>query len=75
MLIILFEITSFHQMDDGPTPFLRLPNPPRGSKRLLEMRNAVLAWTSSGPPIIRRCDVVIERGMRIAVRGPNGAGT
>ena len=63
-----------YQVVDEPAPFLRLPNPPRGSQRLLQLRDAVIAWTPSSEPIIRKCDFVIERGMRIAVRGPNGAG-
>eukprot|EP01036_Dinobryon_divergens_P028535 gene28535-37493_t len=62
------------QVVDEPPPFLRLPNPPRGSQRLLQLRDAVIAWTPTSEPIIRKCDFVIERGMRIAVRGPNGAG-
>lgn len=62
-------------MDDGPIPVLRLPKPPRGTQRLLELRNAVLGWTKESAPTIRKChNIVIERGMRIAVRGPNGAG-
>jgi ATP-binding cassette subfamily F protein 3 len=77
---------------DRPPPSLVLPRPPRGSKVLLEMKNAVISWVPKQPlssssssnevistpakltPIINDCTVTIERGMRIAVRGPNGAG-
>lgn len=70
---------------DRPPPSLVLPKPPRGSKVLLEMKNAVISWTPKSPdnsaaaaakstPIITDCTITIERGMRIAVRGPNGAG-
>lgn len=73
---------------DKPPPTLILPRPPRGSKVLLEMKNAVISWVPKSPttdgtttstpakmaPIISDCTVTIERGMRIAVRGPNGAG-
>ena len=65
---------------DGPTAMLKLPEPPRGTKLLLELRNADLAWpvregvSTPSTPILADCNVVIERGMRIVVRGPNGAG-
>eukprot|EP01038_Epipyxis_sp_PR26KG_P010570 gene10570-14198_t len=70
---------------DGPPPVLRLPPPPRGSQKLLELRDVSLAWKTEDenndnnnqtPPkmIINNCNVKIERGMRIVVRGPNGAG-
>jgi ATP-binding cassette, subfamily F, member 3 len=67
-------------VSDGPVPKLRLPNPPRGSKKLLEIRDGVVAWPnddgdlSTAAPIIRDFSISIERGMKIAVRGPNGAG-
>lgn len=88
-------------ISDGPKAVLKLPNPPRGSKKLLELKNVKLAWTEKDPTgtdstittsstsneknvpfipttpvsfIIKECNIRIERGMRIAVRGPNGAG-
>jgi ATPase subunit of ABC transporter with duplicated ATPase domains len=66
-------------ISDGPTPVLRLPPPPRGSAKLLELKDVKLAWPAAkadatSPFIIRDCSLRIERGMRIAVRGPNGAG-
>ena len=65
---------------DGPAPVLRLPTPPRGTKKLLELRNVQLSWpakegvAAASGPIISDCSLVIERGMRVVVRGPNGAG-
>ena len=66
-------------ISDGPTPVLRLPPAPRGSAKLLELKDVKLAWPAAkadatSPFIIRDCSLRIERGMRIAVRGPNGAG-
>lgn len=67
-------------VSDGPAPKLRLPTPPRGSKKLLEIKEGVVAWPSesgglsNAAPIIRDITLTIERGMKIAVRGPNGAG-
>lgn len=77
---------------DGGSPAegrLCFPVPPRGSKRLLELRHVDLVWAALDPhglthankgPVTPRSAVVadvclsIERGMRIVVRGPNGAG-
>lgn len=62
---------------DGPTAFLRLPKPPRGSQLLLELTDADVAWNKPEgglQPIFTGVSLRIERGMRIAVRGPNGAG-
>eukprot|EP01041_Mallomonas_annulata_P002410 gene2410-4679_t len=65
---------------DGPTPVLKLPEPPRGTKDLLELKNVDLAWpkkegvAEASGNIISDVNIKIERGMRIVVRGPNGAG-
>ena len=89
-------------ISDGPKAVLKLPNPPRGSKNLLQLKDVKLAWPTvttpsnsasdvnddknlksnsdvafiptNAPYIIKECNILIERGMRIAVRGPNGAG-
>ncbi|KAJ1424701.1 ABC transporter [Ochromonadaceae sp. CCMP2298] len=76
-------------ISDGPAPVLKLPTPPRGSKTLLSLKGASLAWPAAkgGPTVVDGAEVAqqqpfiiqgasieIERGMRIAVRGPNGAG-
>lgn len=67
---------------DGPTPKLILPPPPRGTKNLLQLVDATLAWpmqanvdpSAGTPAVLKDVNILIERGMRIVVRGPNGAG-
>jgi ATPase subunit of ABC transporter with duplicated ATPase domains len=66
---------------DDPLPVLKLPNPPRGSQRLMELKGCTLGWPASrndpdapAPTVLSGVNLVVERGMRIAVRGPNGAG-
>jgi ATP-binding cassette subfamily F protein 3 len=76
------------KVGDGPMPVLKLPTPPRGSQKLLELKGCTLAWPAkvladgeenipgedAPPSILKDCNLVITRGMRVVVRGPNGAG-
>lgn len=78
------------KIGDGPMPVLKLPTPPRGSLQLLELKGCTLAWPAkvapegtvqdlelesvTPPSILKDCNLVIRRGMRMVVRGPNGAG-
>jgi len=72
------------KMQAAPKAVLRLPAPPRGSQRLLELKGCTLAWPSSSavsggdasspPSILSDVSITINRGSRIVVRGPNGAG-
>jgi ATP-binding cassette subfamily F protein 3 len=60
---------------DGPQVHLKLPRPPRGSQLLLELTDADVTWSKTDgakEPIFTGINLRIERGMRIAVRGPNG---
>ena len=79
------------KIQEGPKPYLRLPTPPRGSENLLELKGCTLAWPTKGtakdtppvdaaavvtaPSILSDVTLTINRGSRIVVRGPNGAGT
>ena len=76
------------RMQEAPRAVLRLPAPPRGSQRLLELKGCTLAWPSSAgagaavgaagapppPTVLTDVSLTISRGSRIVVRGPNGAG-
>ena len=78
------------KIQEGPKPYLRLPSPPRGSENLLELKGCTLAWPTKGtakdtppvdpsvavaaPSILSDVSLTINRGSRIVVRGPNGAG-
>jgi ATPase subunit of ABC transporter with duplicated ATPase domains len=76
------------KMQAAPKAVLRLPAPPRGSQRLLELKGCTLAWPSSSavgvgdassppsapPSVLSDVSLTINRGSRIVVRGPNGAG-
>lgn len=57
---------------DGPRPKLILPPPPRGAQKLLEIKDGSVGWPGSAP-IIKDINLVLHRGMKIAVRGPNGS--
>ena len=72
------------KIQEGPKPVLKLPTPPRGSQRLLELKGCTLAWPTKGtakdapaeaaaaPSILKDVSLTINRGSRIVVRGPNG---
>ncbi len=72
------------KIKEGPKAFLKLPTPPRGSQRLLELKGCTLAWPTKGtakdvpeegapaPSILKDVSLTIDRGSRIVVRGPNG---
>jgi ATP-binding cassette subfamily F protein 3 len=63
------EFVAAPQADKRPR--LRLPDPPDGAAVALELRGATLGWTT---PLLRDVDLVVERGMRLALIGPNGCG-
>ena len=60
------------QTSDGPKPVLILPKPPAGTpKELLTMKEVELCWQDA--VVLSAVSLKVEKGMRIAVRGPNGA--
>lgn len=53
-------------------PVLRLPNPPRSiGDVLLSLRNAKAGYEN---PLVSNVNLKITRGMKLLIRGPNGAG-
>ncbi|NOY26101.1 MAG: ABC-F family ATP-binding cassette domain-containing protein [Oligoflexia bacterium] len=54
-------------------PRLRLPDAPPGALVALTLRGVDLGWPD-GPVVVGGVDLVLERGMRLAVLGPNGCG-
>jgi ATPase subunit of ABC transporter with duplicated ATPase domains len=57
-------------------PSLVLPDPPKGiGEELLVLKGADVGWVEEGaPPILEGIDLVVNRGMKLILRGPNGAG-
>ena len=57
-------------------PSLVLPSPPKGiGERLLALENAEIGYgEEDGGAILKNIDLVIYRGMKLILRGPNGAG-
>ena len=54
-------------------PELVLPDPPRAvGESLLSLHNANVGW--SGLPLVSNIDLDIQKGMKILLRGKNGAG-
>jgi ATPase subunit of ABC transporter with duplicated ATPase domains len=54
-------------------PTLVLPDPPQAiGESLLSLKNAHVGWTSS--PLVSNIDFDIQKGMKILLRGANGAG-
>ena len=55
-------------------PSLVIPHPPKGiGEKLLELESADIGY-EDGKPLLKGIDFVINRGMKIILRGPNGAG-
>jgi len=54
-------------------PRLRLPDAPPGPLEAVTLRGVSLGWPG-GPAVLEQVDLVLERGMRLAVLGPNGCG-
>ena len=59
-------------------PSLVLPSPPKGiGEKLLVLENADIGYSAeedSAGAILKNIDLVIYRGMKLILRGPNGAG-
>jgi ATP-binding cassette subfamily F protein 3 len=56
-------------------PSLVLPDPPKGiGETLLALEEADIGYGEGGKPILEGIDLVINRGMKLILRGPNGAG-
>ncbi|MEZ4235469.1 MAG: ABC-F family ATP-binding cassette domain-containing protein [Myxococcota bacterium] len=63
---------------DAPLPEpkrarIRLPEAPAGAHDALGLVDATLAY-EDGPPVLSHVDLGLERGVRIALLGPNGCG-
>jgi ATP-binding cassette subfamily F protein 3 len=54
-------------------PRLHLPEAPGCAKEVLTLREASVGW-EPGTDILTHVDLIMERGQRIAVLGPNGCG-
>lgn len=60
-------------VDQRFRPHLRLPDPPSAANEiLLELKGANIGHVS-GEPLISNVDLQIRRGMKVLIRGPNGA--
>ena len=56
-------------------PSLSLPDPPKSiGEVLLEVRNANIGHDPEAPPLLHNISFEVKRGMKIILRGPNGAG-
>ncbi len=56
-------------------PTLVLPEPPKSmGDVLLELQNANIGYDAEGAPLLKNISLEITRGMKIILRGPNGAG-
>lgn len=56
-------------------PSLVLPEPPKSmGDVLLELRSADIGYSPEGPPLLENMSFEVTRGMKIILRGPNGAG-
>lgn len=53
-------------------PSLRFPRPQFCEMRMITLAGA--AWGWNGRPLYSGCSVEVERGMRLAILGPNGCG-
>ncbi len=54
-------------------PHLHLPEAPPGALEPVRLRDASFGWPD-GPAVIEHVELTLERGMRLAVLGPNGCG-
>ena len=66
------EIVDAPERPDG-LPRFRLPEAPESSYQVLELIQASVGWPG-GDPIVKAVDLSLERGMRLALLGPNGCG-
>ncbi|MEM6929610.1 MAG: ATP-binding cassette domain-containing protein, partial [Myxococcota bacterium] len=54
-------------------PRIRLPEPPAGGQQVMTLIDADLGWEAD-QPILQGVNLTVERGMRLALLGPNGCG-
>jgi ATP-binding cassette subfamily F protein 3 len=59
------------KVDDLKLKF-SFPDPPRSSRLVIEMDDAVIGY--DGTPVLSGVSLVVERGQKLALVGPNGAG-
>lgn len=56
---------------------LKLPSAPPCFTDVITVENVATGWGNpedGRPPIVKNVDVVIQKGQRVLVLGPNGAG-
>ena len=59
----------------GRKPELVLPPPPKPlGQELLSIENASIGHDPNEEPLLKNIDLAITRGMKLLLRGPNGAG-
>eukprot|EP00899_Mesostigma_viride_P021830 jgi/Mesvir1/29649/Mv21492-RA.3 len=63
-----------HQPGDARAMALKLPHPPACHREVLKCRNLAIGYGGSSPVLVKDVDLVIERGQRMLVLGPNGCG-
>jgi ATP-binding cassette subfamily F protein 3 len=59
----------------GRKPELVLPPPPKpNGEELLKIEGASIGHDPNEEPLLKNIDITIKRGMKLLLRGPNGAG-
>ncbi len=54
-------------------PRIQLPEPPPGGQQVMTLTDADLGWEAD-QPVLQGVNLSLERGMRVALVGPNGCG-
>ena len=52
---------------------LNLPEPPPSGNEAIELNKAAFGW-NDGPDVVSDVEILVQRGMRLAILGANGAG-
>ena len=56
-------------------PYLKLPDPPKPyGENLLVLKDATIGYNPEEEPLLENISLKIPRGMKLLLRGPNGAG-